>query len=327
MRNSGKLSTLGLGVGAVVLLTASAQFLVSSGAASDFHEAANVSGHREESRKLLPAEFLLWGTNEAGISVAEQPPMLRKRTVIFFSRGGSDSLDSSVLPGTVNLPHSEDLALAAAAQANSQFPNEVTEARNSRDEARHRGIRKDAEGCLSPTDQHIITGNFLSSLPQQLEEPSGDSSVPSRHPSTLFYEILFSCGRRAFGNEERTTACVQHELGVQLGYHLTTGCMRCFAKSVACTAANCRGVCMLDSCAERCLQCSEDHCKTGLLACTELSSVPPPCVEDQVASSIVRSRVPLPLGRRLRGFGRAVQLSYTTTSARTSLAAPTLQPK
>ncbi|KEP59892.1 UNVERIFIED_CONTAM: hypothetical protein HHA_255330 [Hammondia hammondi] len=288
MRNTGKLSALGLCVGTVVLLAAPAQFLVSSAAVSDFQEATHDSGHREESRKLLPAEFLLWDTNEAGTSVAGQPPMLRKRTVISFSRRGSNSLDRSVLGGTVNLPHSEDLALTAVAQANSQFPNEVTEAGNSPDEAPHRGIRKDAEGCLSPTDQHIITGNFLSSLSQQFEKPSGDSNVASRHPSTLFYEILFSCGRRSFGNEERTTACVQHELGVQLGYHLTAGCMSCFAKSVVCTAANCRGVCMLDSCAERCLQCSEDHCKTGLLACTELSSVPPPCVENQVAFLTVR---------------------------------------
>lgn len=110
----------------------------------------------------------------------------------------------------------------------------------------------DGNGCTSASDLNIIEGRL----------PFSSSGNPHRffgssHPSSRFYEILLSCGRRTFGNEERTAACVQDALWAETHQRLSDSCMRCFSSSVACGATNCKGPCFFSSCAAACLKVSK----------------------------------------------------------------------
>lgn len=271
MRSAEKRSFLGFSAGALILFVTS-HFLASSAARSELPE-----GPSGNEAGMSPSEEFLFLSSASDSSVAApqsvtvpQQPTPRKRIVIFFSRQSPESSRKDLSTG----PHYERSSSTVGGQVNAQ--SDVAEERKGH-ATPHAGIGKDAEGCLSPSDQRIINGST-----PQFTQPTFDAATHSGHPSTMFYEILFSCGRRTFGNEERTAICVQNELDARAGQHLNPGCMSCFAKSVACAVSNCRGACMLDTCADHCVQCSEVHCRDALLACTELPSLPPACTENKV---------------------------------------------
>ncbi|PHJ15399.1 transmembrane, partial [Cystoisospora suis] len=227
-------------------------------------------------------KYPVWSPDDLSFSPAHTVPLA------FVPSTQTHMEQPQVLPDTVVF-HSTSMR---SPEATSSSASAATPARRASLETKESGELSpdfqsengDGDGCKSAEDLEIIEGSLLFSPGNR------DRFLGSARPSTRFYEILFSCGRRSFGNEEKTTRCVQDHLWVEAHRRLSDSCMRCFSRSVGCGASNCKGPCFFSSCAASCLECSEESCSADLLRCSGLSKLPEPCVPDITAGVLATTR-------------------------------------
>ena len=90
--------------------------------------------------------------------------------------------------------------------------------------------------------------------------------------TSAFQDKVKSCGKSALGGADKTDQCLSPLYGEQAKNGVSSQCLDCFGKSVACMAAECLSDistgCLTDSSGEKCKCCYIEKCVKSKIAAT-----------------------------------------------------------